>query len=252
MASFNTTVESFVRQLADAEAAIAHSTIDLDVLFAHWTPVVARSETTINQHPQTALTIRCIVFSLSLRLSIFVQLIPTPLDMAHKSLGHAWNHWAMLRAACELVYDWLASDYAAPRWIITVIVTAVVCVRRYLNVRDAIGGRLPEFVAGTRIDEADVRIRSMGGPHGMILQNLLDGFSQDGSAIRREFGLSDEITTSQARAPNDPTPQDTGEMFDPLDLGSLFNNGIVSFDVLLESMSQEAFWCDEGGGESTV
>lgn len=217
---------SFVDKISESEAEMYFSTFDVVDTLVPWEHVVSTSNTFRSRHPHLEPTLELITFALGIRGTFWIQTLPTPVPAEEKAKGYTWVFNFMLPAAFDVVKRFISASHEYPRYQLLLTVMAISSARRISHFYTVSGGPAPHGFDFDDIDKAEAKMYAMGGGVARALHKIQDAFKDEPRHLARnsEQGAEAELMN----------------MFDPNDLGSLFNLDFSSWDSLFGGFATNA------------
>jgi len=213
--------ERFVHLIAEAEAGLYFSELELEKLLDHWDHVPAQVAQFRSRHPSFEADVGCIMFALGIRVTFYVQALPTPTKAEFKAVGYGWMYNVMIRSTFHFVNEWYKSTREYPRHQILTLVLAISCTRRVMQFYSLAGQVSPEDFDFGMVPLAEQKMYALGGGPARALNMVQHAFKDEGARHAELDRLSDQNMLS---------------FLDTNDLSSIFNLDFSSWDSLFGGM----------------
>ena len=217
--------QPFINAVGEAEAGSFFSELDVPGLLAAWEHIPDRVAQLRARHPNLETDIGCILFALGIRVTFYVQSLPTPTAPELKAVGYTWMYNVMLRKTFTTVEEWYKSSREYPRHQIFTLVLAISCARRIMQFYSLMGTDKPEDFDFELVPKAEQKMYALGGGPARALSMVQHSFKEEG-ARHLNIGPAEN--------------QDLMSFFDPNDLSSMFNLDFSSWDTLFGGMGAGA------------
>ena len=213
--------EPFVIALDEVEAGFFFSELDVPALLGHWEPIPSQIARFRLAHPNLDTDVGCVMFSIGIRVTLYVQALPTPTHYDLKTMGYTFMYNVNLRSTFALVSQWLNSSREYPRHQILTLVFAVVCARRITQFYSLIGTEHPFELDFDIVPLAEQKLYALGGGPARALHVSQHAFKDEGAG---HFDI-DKISN-----------QEMMSFFDNNDLHNMFNLDFSSWDTIFGGM----------------
>jgi hypothetical protein len=214
--------QPFIHAVGEAEAESLFSELDIAALLTKWEHIPTRIALLRTSHPHLETDINCIMFALGIRVTFFVQSLPTPTVPELKAVGYTWMYNVMMRSTFSFVAEWNQSSREYPRHQLLTLVLAISCARRIVQFYSLLDTDQPEECDFALVPLAEQKMYALGGGPARALSVVQHAFKEEGNRHIGTGGVDN---------------QDIMSLFDPNDLSSMFNLDFSSWDTLFGGVS---------------